>query len=127
MYKILIFSAAFAFSISSSAQIIPKMKVEDVKKAGMESVTKGDMNMDMNKQIKSALMKDEDLQKTAISYLKSNPETSKSLTSLLLKNKGSNSAIMQSILGDEKLSSTLIKYIAKNPKLLKQVTSIIGM
>ena len=125
MYKILIFSAAFAFSISSSAQIIPKMKVEDVKKAGMESVTKDDMNMD--KQIKSALMKDDNLQEKGISYLKSNPETSKSLTSLLLKNKGSNSAIMQSILGDEKLSSTLIEYIAKNPKLLKQVTSIIGM
>ena len=125
MYKTIIFSAALAFSISLSAQIAPSIKKPSLNTESIEAVSKQDVKLD--KQIKTALLKDQDLQKTAINYLKSNPETSKSLTGLLMKSKGSSNGIMESVLGDEKLSAKLISYISNNPALLKKVTSIIGL
>lgn len=125
MNKFLISSFILASSFSLSAQVIPSVKVDEIKNVGKEVVSKENTNLD--KQIKTALMKDEGLQKNAINYLKSNPDTSKSLAGLLMKNDGSSSAIMKSILGDDKLTAVVIDYITKNPKLLKQATSLIGM
>ncbi len=121
MYKILFFSASLAFSTSLSAQIIPSVKKPNLKSTAVETVAKQDGNLDG--QIKTALMKDESLQTKALDYLKSNPETTKSFTGLLSKNKGGNSSLMKSVLGDKKLTATVIDYISNNPKLLKQVTS----
>ncbi len=94
MYKILFFSASLAFSTSLSAQIIPSVKKPNLKSTAVETVAKQDGNLDG--QIKTALMKDESLQTKALDYLKSNPETTKSFTGLLSKNKGGNSSLMKS-------------------------------
>lgn len=122
MNKIVLFSIALAFSASLSAQIIPSVKKTDLKKSSIEAISKQDVNLDS--QIENALMKDEGLQKNALDFLKTNPDTSKSLTGLLLNNKDSNSSLMKAVLGDKKLAATVIDYVSKNPKLLKQVTSL---
>ena len=88
MKKVLFFAFMMAFSASLSAQTVPGINTSDVKKSGMDAVSKENPNMDA--QIKDALMKDEGLQKETIDYLKSNPETTKSLTNIAAKNKGSN-------------------------------------
>ncbi len=124
MYKILIFSAALAFSTSLSAQVIPSVKKTDLKSTSLEAVSNQDVNLD--NQIKTALMKDEGLQKKAFEFLKSNPDTSKSFAGLLLDNKGSKSSLMKSVLGNKKLASVVIDYVANNPDLLKKVTSFIS-
>ncbi len=125
MKLFLSFTLIIAFSMTLSAQTMPSVKASDLKKDGIEAVSKEKPNMEA--QIKSALMKDEDLQKETIKYLKSNPETTKSLTSMVAKNKGSNKGIMKSILGDKKLSTAAIDYISKNPKLLEKAMKVIGM
>ncbi len=114
-----------AFSTTLSAQTMPTVKTSDLKKTGIEAVSKEKPNMEA--QIKSALMKDEDLQKETIKYLKSNPETTKSVTNMVKDNKGSNKGIMKAILGDKKLSTAAIDYISKNPKLLSKAMKVIGM
>ena len=72
-------------------------------------------------------MKDEGLQKETINYLKSNPETVESLTSMITKNGGANKGIMKSILGDKTLSAAAIDYISNNPELLDKAMKLIGM
>ena len=114
-----------AFTASLSAQSLPKLKTSDVKMDGIESVKKEQPKLDS--QIKDALMKDEDLQKETIDYLKSNPDTAKSLTEIASKNKGSNKGIMKSILGDKDLTTAAIDYISKNPDLLNKAMKVIGM
>ncbi|WP_034059157.1 hypothetical protein [Lacinutrix jangbogonensis] len=124
MKKILFFTFIFAFSASLSAQQLSKVSASDLKKDGMEAISKEKPNLES--QIKSALMKDEDLQKDTINYLKSNPDTAKSLTSIVLKNKESINGIMKSILGDNVLSKVAVDYISENPELLKKVMKLIG-
>ena len=109
MNKFLIFTLIFAITASLSAQQLTKVSVSDLKKDGMEAISKEKPNLEL--QIKSALMKDDDLQKDTINYLVSNTDTAKYLTSIVQKNKGSNKGIMKSILGDKKLSKAVVDYI----------------
>ncbi|MGB5355927.1 MAG: hypothetical protein WBN11_04460 [Eudoraea sp.] len=125
MKKVLFFTFIMAFSASLSAQTVPGINTSDVKKSGMDAVSKENPNMDA--QIKDALMKDEGLQKETIDYLKSNPETTKSLTNIAAENKGSNQGIMKAILGDKDLASAAIDFISKNPELLSKAMKVIGM
>lgn len=125
MKKNLFFTFIVAFSTALSAQTLPSVKTSDLKKDGMEALSKDKPNVDS--QIKDALMKDEDLQKETINYLKSNPETAKSVAGMVTKNKGSNKGIMKSILGDKNLSTAAIEYISSNPELLSKAMKIIGM
>jgi ABC-type proline/glycine betaine transport system substrate-binding protein len=123
MIKLLFFTFLFAFTATVSAQKLPSTK--DLKKDTLETVSKEKPNVD--DQVKKALMKDEGLQKETINYLKSNPETAKSLAGMAVENKGSNSGLMKSILGDKDLSAAAIDFITKNPKLLNKAMKFVGM
>ncbi|MFT5847615.1 hypothetical protein [Psychroserpens sp.] len=123
MNKLLFFTFLFAFTATVSAQKVPSSK--DLKKDALESVSKEKPNID--DQVKEALMKDEGLQKETIDYLKSNPETAKSLANMATENKGSNSGLMKSILVDKDLSAAAIDFITKNPKLLNKAMKLVGM
>ena len=125
MNKFLLFTFILAFSASLSAQNLSTPKASDLKKDGVESLSKEKPNLD--EQIKDALMKDEGLQKETINYLKSNPETVESLAGMVTKNGGSNKGIMKSILGDKTLSAAAIDYISNNPELLEKAMKLIGM
>ena len=123
MKNLLFFTFLFAFSASLSAQKLPS--ANDLKKGGMEAVSKE--NPKLESQIASALMKDEGLQNAAINYLKTSPETADSLVGLLQKNKGSSKDLMKSILGDSTLSTMAIDYIADNPELLAKAMKVVGL
>ena len=110
------------FSFSVTAQDLPTKKMSEMSKSALSTNTK-----DVNKQIASALLKDEGLQKKAISYLKDNPDTKTSLLDMISKNKGSSSSLMKSILDNKELSMAAINYIKDNPKLLKKAMKIIGL
>jgi len=125
MKKFLFFTFILVFSVSVSAQTIPSLNSTDAKKAGLEAVSKDNSKMDG--QIKNALMKDEGLQKETIKYLKSNPDTAKSMVGMDKKSGGSSQGIMKSILGDKTLASAAIEYISSNPKLLNQAMKLVGM
>jgi len=114
-----------AFSASLTAQTIPSLDSSDLKKGGLEAVSME--NPKMQDQIKTALMKDEGLQKETIKHLKSNPDTAKSLTNMAKKNSGSTKGIMKSILGDKDLTTAAIEYISSNPELLSKAMKVIGM
>lgn len=125
MKKVLFFACTLAFSVSLSAQTLPDVNANDIKNADIETISKENPNLEA--QIQDALMKDDGLQKETIDYLKSNPETTKSLANILTKNSGSNEGIMKSILGDKDLATAAIDYISSNPELLSKAMKIIGM
>jgi hypothetical protein len=125
MKKFLFFTFILAFSVSLSAQTKPSVKVSDMKKDATIAVSQQKPNYDA--QITKALMKDEGLQKDTIDYLKSNPETKKSLTSVMKSNKGSNAGMMKAILGDKKLSAAAIDYIKTNPTLFEKAMKLTAM
>ena len=114
-----------AFSATMSAQTMPSMSTNDMKKVGTEALAK--QSPEVEKQIKDALMKDEGLQKETINYLKENPETTSALAGILTKNKGSLDGIMKSVLGDSKLTAAAIDWISNNPEMLSKAMKIIGM
>ena len=125
MKKVLFLMFAMAFTTAVSAQTMPSMSTDDVKKVGTEALA--EQNPEMDKQIKDALMKDEGLQKETINYLKENPETASALAGILTKNKGSLDGIMKSVLGDSKLTTAAIDFISNNPEMLSKAMKIVGM
>jgi len=125
MKKVLFLMFAMAFTTAVSAQTMPSMSTDDVKKVGAEALA--EQNPEMDKQIKDALMKDEGLQKETINYLKENPETASALAGILTKNKGSLDGIMKSVLGDSKLTTAAIDFISNNPEMLSKAMKIVGM
>ena len=86
-----------------------------------------EQTQDVETQIKDALMKDENLQKEAINYLKENPETASSVADILQANEGSMDGIISAVLGDSELAKTAVNYIKNNPEMLKQVMKLAGM
>ena len=105
-----------------SAQKLPTSK-----KLSKETVEKTVKATDgVESQIKTALLKDEGLQKEAFNFLKSNPETSSAFAGLAAKKLGS-SSLIKSVLGDSDLANAAINYIASNPKLLEKAMKIVGM
>ena len=125
MTKFLVLAFAVLFSASLSAQQLPSVNTSDLKKEGVEALSKEKPSMDA--QIKSALMKDEGLQKEAIGYLKSNPDAAKSLMDIFKNSKGSSSEIMSAILENKELTKMAIDYVSKNPKLLKKAMGLLKM
>ena len=125
MKKVFILMFAIAFSATAYAQTVPSMKTEDLTKAGVETLSKE--NPELENQIKEALKKDEGLQKETINYLKENPETTNALTKILADNKDSIDGVMKSILGDSQLTTAAIDWIANNPEMLNKAMKIIGM
>lgn len=125
MKKVLFLMFAMAFTTAVSAQTMPSISTDDVKKVGAEALA--EQNPEMDKQIKDALMKDEGLQKETINYLKENPETASALAGILTKNKGSLDGIMKSVLGDSQLTTAAIDWISNNPEMLSKAMKIIGM
>lgn len=125
MKKVLFLTLVIAFSTSVSAQITTSVKASDLKKQGLELVSKESPNLEA--QIKDALMKDEGLQTETINYLKSNPETTKAMAGMAKSGNVSNRGIIKSILGDKDLSTVAIDYISNNPKLLSKAMKLIGM
>jgi len=119
-----IFLLCFAFfATTMSAQVLPSAK--KLTKKTEQAISKEKTNMD--DQISKALMKDEDLQKETIDFLKSNPDTKSSLMGLLTKNKGMKGNLMKSILGNQDLASAAIGFIKSNPDLLKKAMQIVGL
>jgi len=125
MKKVLFLMFAMAFTTAVSAQTMPSMSTDDVKKVGTEALA--EQNPEMDKQIKDALMKDEGLQKETINHLKENPETASALAGILTKNKGSLDGIMKSVLGDSELTTAAIDFISNNPEMLSKAMKIVGM
>lgn len=125
MKKVLFLMFAMAFTTAVSAQTMPSMSTDDVKKVGAEALA--EQNPEMDKQIKDALMKDEGLQKETINHLKENPETASALAGILTKNKGSLDGIMKSVLGDSELTTAAIDFISNNPEMLSKAMKIVGM
>jgi len=125
MKKVLFLMFAMAFTTAVSAQTMPSMKVDDVKSAGTQAMA--EQNPKMDKQIKDALMMDEDLQKETINYLKENPETTSALTKIIADNTDSIDGVMKSVLGDSQLASAAIDWISNNPEMLNKVMKIVGM
>lgn len=125
MKKVLFFTFAMAFTASLSAQIVPSMDSVKEKTEALESVTSD--KSDVANQIKGALMKDKDLQAEALGYLKSNPDTAKSMLKMATKSGGSNMDLIKTVLGNKDLTAAAIEYISSNPKLLSKAMKIIGM
>ena len=114
-----------AFSASISAQTMPSVSTDDVKKVGMEAAA--DQNPELEKQIKDALSKDEGLQKETVNYLKENPETTNAISKIIADNKDSLDGIIKSVLGDSALTTAAVDYIANNPEMLNKVMKMAGM
>ncbi|MCP4884832.1 MAG: hypothetical protein GY908_13710 [Flavobacteriales bacterium] len=125
MRKVLFLMCFIAFSTGMSAQTMPSVTTNDMKKVGTDALAK--QSPELENQIKDALMKDEGLQKETINYLKKNPETTSALAGILTKNKGSLDGIMKSVLGDKDLTSAAIQWISNNPEMLSKVMKIVGM
>lgn len=124
MKKILLLLTVVFSTAALSAQTLPSVKSSDITKAVTESTPQ--LSSKQEDQIKKALMKDEDLQKETIDYLKSNPETTASIAKMAAKSSG-NKGLMKSILGDKSLTAAAMDFISKNPDLLKKAMKIIGM
>ncbi len=114
----------FLFTMSLSAQNLNKLtNAADKAKSSITTNTE-----QVDKQISSALLKDEDLQTQTIDFLKSNVKTKPSVLDLISKNKGgSNKTLMKSILGDKNLAKVAIDYVKNNPDLLKKAMKIVGL
>ena len=125
MKKILVFTLAMAFTASMSAQINISTDGAKAKKE-VTKVYSAD-SAGLEGQIKSALIKDEGLQRSAMNYLKSNPETAKSMLSAATKSEGSSTALIKTVLGNKELTAAAIEYISSNPELLSRAMKIIGM
>jgi uncharacterized membrane protein YvbJ len=125
MKRIVLLIVAAVFSASISAQTLPSVNTEDVKEAGM--AVAAEQTQDVEKQIKEALMKDEDLQEETIGYLKDNEDTSDAIADIIGENEDSLSGIMEAVMGDSTLSSAAIEWISNNPEMLKKAMKIVGM
>lgn len=125
MKKVLFLMFFIAFTTAISAQTMPSISSDDIKKTGTDVLA--DQNPEMEKQIKDALMKDEGLQKETINYLKENPETTNALSKILSENKGSLDGIIKSVLGDSELTTAAIDWISNNPEMLNKAMKIVGM
>ena len=125
MKKLLFMLFAMTFTTAVSAQTMPSISTDDVKKVGTEALAS--QSPETEKKIKDALMKDEGLQKETINYLKENPETAGALAGILTKNKGSLDGIIKSVLGDSDLTTAAIDWISNNPEMLSKVMKIVGM
>ncbi|MFK5981387.1 MAG: hypothetical protein QM499_00615 [Flavobacteriaceae bacterium] len=122
MKKLLFFVLAVAFTTVASAQ---KLSVSSVTKTDAKEMMKE--NPKMEKQITDALMKDKDLQKETLEYLKSNPETKSMFGKLYKENKGVAEDVMKSVLSNPKLSSKVTDWISGNPEMLNKVLSLTNM
>ena len=125
MRRLLLLVFVMAFSASMTAQTMPSVSTDDVKKVGMEAAA--DQNPEMEKQIKDALSKDEGLQKETVDYLKKNPETTNAISKIIMDNKDSLDGIIKSVLGDSALTTAAVDYIANNPEMLNKVMKMAGM
>ncbi len=118
---------AFLFFVSFFVCSMSAQKLPTSKKLSKETVEKTiKATVGVESQIKTALLKDEGLQKEAFNFLKSNPETSSAFAGLAAKKLGS-SSLIKSVLGDSDLANAAINYIASNPKLLEKAMKIVGM
>ena len=125
MKRLLLLVFIMAFSASISAQTMPSVSTDDVKKVGMEAAA--DQNPELEKQIKDALSKDEGLQKETVNYLKENPETTNAISKIITDNKDSLDGIIKSVLGDSALTTAAVDYITNNPEMLNKVMKMAGM
>ena len=125
MRRLLLLVFVMAFSASMTAQTMPSVSTDDVKKVGMEAAA--DQNPELEKQIKDALSKDEGLQKETVDYLKKNPETTNAISKIIMDNKDSLDGIIKSVLGDSALTTAAVDYIANNPEMLNKVMKMAGM
>jgi transcription termination factor NusB len=125
MKRLLLLVFVMAFTASISAQTMPSVSTDDVKKVGMEAAA--DQNPELENQIKDALSKDEGLQKETVNYLKENPETTNAISKIITDNKDSLDGIIKSVLGDSALTTAAVDYIANNPEMLNKVMKMAGM
>jgi len=125
MKRLLLLVFVMAFTASLSAQTMPSVSTDDVKKVGMEAAA--DQNPELEKQITDALSKDEGLQKETVNYLKENPETTNAISKIITDNKDSLDGIIKSVLGDSALTTAAVDYITNNPEMLNKVMKMAGM
>ncbi|OBQ55952.1 hypothetical protein JJL45_05980 [Tamlana sp. s12] len=121
MKKVIWLTLGLMFSAFTMSAQLP-ISSSDLK--SISTTTK--LSESQTEKVEKALLTDEDLQSKTIDYLKSNPETSKSVLDLASKSSG-NTDLMKSILGNNSLATYAIDYISKNPKLLKQALKVVGL
>lgn len=125
MKRVIVLIVAVVFSTAMYAQETSALSAVTEN----ESLTEvaATQNPELEKQIKDALMSDENLQESAINYLKENPETASSLADIVEANEGSLEGIISAVLGDSDLTSAAIGYIKNNPEMIQQVMKLAGM
>lgn len=116
---------------NSFAQTLPKVKVKTTPPTAEElALQQMQKTFDTEKAqnlVKDQLLKNKDLQSTAIDFLSKNPETAQTVLNQVAKNPFSKSKVMDFILKNPELTSTLMNYIKSNPEILQKVMGLIGM
>lgn len=128
MRRVFLFVVAIAFSTAVQAQDASVSQAAD---QAVNQVAEGEAvateTQDVEIQIIDALMKDENLQKEAINYLKENPETASSVAGILKANEGSMDGIITAVLANNELAKTAVNYIKNNPEMLQTAMQLAGM
>jgi hypothetical protein len=127
MKRLVLLIAAVVFTSTISAQTVTSVDTDEVKEAGTAVVA--DETQDVEKYIKDALMKDENLQEATIEHLKANPDTSTAIEDIMVDagEESSTDALMTSVLGDSELSAAAVNFVKENPELLQKAMKIAGM
>jgi hypothetical protein len=115
----------------SYAQTLPKIEVKTTAPSttdlALEQMKKTFDTDEAQTLVKDQLLKNKDLQNTAIDYLSKNPDTAEMVLNQVAKNPFSSSKVMDFVLKNPELTSTVMNYIKSNPDILKKVMGLIGM
>jgi len=124
----IIFIVGIEFSFG---QTLPKVEVKttapSTSELALEQMKKTFDTEEAQTLVKEQLLKNKDLQQSAIDFLSKNPDTAEMVLNEVAKNPFSKSKVMDFILKNPELTSTLMNYIKSNPDILKKVMSLIGM
>ena len=115
----------------SYAQTLPKVEVKTTVPSATDlALEQMQKTFDTDKAqnlVKEQLLKNKDLQSTAIDFLTKNPETAEMVLHQVAKNPFSKNKVMDFILKNPELTSSVMNYIKSNPDVLKKVMTLIGM
>lgn len=136
MKKLILIFAVVAFVSLSSSKIMAQVKMpSSSSKLEVPSVKTGDISNlqtlfkteDVQKKVKSQLLKKGDLQSKAIDFLKSDSASKSKITELLKSNSGVKSKVMEYVLKNPELTKKVMGWISSNPEILKKAMGLIGM
>lgn len=124
MKKLFFIALIIAFSGVASAQDRTNTASDMSKKQ-----TNSEMNVssDVQNKIKEQLFINEELGQKAINYLKSDPNSVRSLNKIYEDSNGNVKHIMNAVINDAKLLNVVMNWINTDPTVNQQVMKLIGM